>query len=99
MSFSDPPGAPTINGWPPKSIVNVGATLTLTCVAATQGGAVVSFEWYFGTNKLTSTGTKFEKYEITKVDKSHGGTYKCVAINADGRAESTTNTLIVKGNK
>ena len=69
----------------------------MTCTAASTGGAPTAFEWYKGTTKLTSTGTKGEMYEVTNVALTDAGDYKCKAINGAGNAESTAQTLVVIG--
>ncbi|XP_064644334.1 basement membrane-specific heparan sulfate proteoglycan core protein-like [Lineus longissimus] len=85
-----PPNTPTISGWPSGSSLEEGQALSLTCVAASSGGAVTSYEWYLGSTKLNSMQT----YNIL-VMFADAGVYKCRAINEDGYADSATSTLAV----
>ena len=97
--ISDPPHQPTVTGFPAGSELNTGETLSLTCIPATTGGTPTSLELYRGTEKLTTTatGVNSRKYEVTSVTSTHAGAYKCKAINSDGNAVSTPQTLNVKG--
>ena len=91
--FSDPPGVPTISGWPSNSTINVGEKLDLACNAANNGGTPTSFEWYKDNVQQSSD----QKYEVTIDDTILAGDYECKATNADGSTKSVTRTLIVLG--
>jgi hypothetical protein len=94
-SFSEPPDAPTFTGWPTNSVLIVGETLMLTCIAASTGGRPDHYKWYHGTSVLPYSGTMGETYKTT-VTVSDAGPYKCIAFNAGGQAESSIMTLSVQ---
>ena len=86
-----------MTGWPKGSALTAGDKLNLTCEAATKGGVPDSFKWYKGVTKMNSTGTKGERYHVMSVATTDAGDYRCKAINADGTAESVSQTLRIGG--
>ncbi|XP_064644681.1 basement membrane-specific heparan sulfate proteoglycan core protein-like [Lineus longissimus] len=95
LIVKDPPHMPTIYGWPNGSVIIASETLDLRCDAAVTGGTPVSFQWYLGATLLSSTGASGESYTKEAV-LDDAGAHKCVAINADGQAESYTQFLAVQ---
>ena len=86
-----------MTGWPAGSKLNIGETLSLACTPAATGGTPTSLELYRGDDKLTTTATgNSQKYEVTSVTSTDAGAYKCKAINNDGNAESTPQTLNIR---
>jgi hypothetical protein len=72
-----------------------GTTITLKCSAE---GIVVTYEWYKGTTKFTSSVTGAKKEEFSKkMDDADAGDYTCKAINTGGNTGSDKLTLKIVG--
>ncbi|XP_064644022.1 uncharacterized protein LOC135497923 isoform X2 [Lineus longissimus] len=92
-TFTTAPNKPTITKQ--KLLVGdyaiTGSTVTLTCKAL---GVVVSYEWYKGTVKQSSTGNKGADFST---QMTVDGEYSCKAINTGGSTESDKLTIKVVG--
>ncbi len=91
------PTAPTITQHPSSTVASVGDNVSFTVAAS--GTAPLSYQWQKDLVNLSDgngiSGSTTATLQITDVQTSDAGGYRCVVTNAYGSATSNTATLTV----